>query len=332
MIPQWCKQVCGAEDKDCKILSKEQPFIDKKLDIATKQGAILPRNPRNAFGTVWVDASGIYRLYYCNFQNVYIATNCDGIHWRQFEKPIMKGDPNGWDNGIDCATVFRDSPMWYMLYRGHNFTGSPSYAIGLATSFNGFAWFKCPDNPVMAPDKDGWDGKYEGTGLSAPFDPWGIIKVDITYYLWFNSENPDTCRTTGLATSRDLVHWTRDTKNPIFKNGKFCVSPFRWNDDFYLIVTAGGFRRDGSNRFELYKDKHPTFYPESREFLGTILGCGEKGDFDELYIDAPNVLTRGITCFPIRGDNDRISLYYTGEADPVGSWCHGLAYLDMRKI
>jgi len=326
MKPDWCIKVCG---EGCRINDKEQPFIDKKLDICTKYGPVMPKEPRNAFGTVWLDEN-VHRLYYCDFRNAYISISSNG-HKFIPSVSVMLGEPDGWDRGIDCATVFQEGPMWYMLYRGHNGEKFIPYAIGLAGSFDGYSWFKCADNPVMVPEAGAWDGQYIGSDLHAPFDPWGIIKVEDTYYMWFNSEHPSTCRTTGLATSKDLVNWKRDAKNPIFENGKFCMSPFKYKDNFYLIVTAGGFKRDGTNRFELYRDKKPTFYPEDREYLGVILNCGTKGEFDDLYIDGPNVLTSDIQRNPIIEDG-KIKLYYTGEGQKFGQWCHGLAYLDIEKL
>lgn len=331
IIPNWCRMVCG---DNCK-LPDEQLYLDKKLNIATKYGNVLPRNPRNAFGTVWFDGDR-FRLYWCDFKNVYLSFSDDGLNWKS-TIPVLFGEnePDDWDNGIDCASVFKDGAMWYMLYRGHYFNGVPNlwphYAIGLASSFDGITWFKCPDNPVMQPDENSWDGQYQKNDIAAPFDPWGIIKIKQIYCLWFNSENPDTCRTTGLAYSEDLVHWRRDERNPIFVNGRFCVCPFKIGAYYYLIVTAGGFKRDGTARFELYKDRYPTFYPEDREFLGTILNCGEEGSFDEIYIDAPSVLMNDIYGHPVISDG-KLRLYYTGEARPVSSWSHGMAYLDTGKL
>lgn len=294
-----------------------------------KEGQIISQ-PKNTFGSVWNDDK-VFILYFADFINIYRAENLLG-HWYIDDKPVLCGELDKWDKGLDCASVFKDNNKWYLFYRGHgNWQNLPSHAIGLATSNDGAAWEKHKNNPILIPESGQWDGAYYDTGKPVLFDPWGIIKVGDIYYLWYNCDHPNMCRCTGLAYSKDLINWTKDSRNPVFTHGRFCVAPFKYKDWYYMIVPSFGFQRKES-KFELYKCKKPTFYPEEREFLGHILTCGNQCDFDEMYIDAPSVLTGDIyrNSFP----DDIIRLYYTGEAYPMGQskWSHGLATISLSEF
>jgi len=283
---------------------------------------------KNTFGSVWYN--GLYHLFYADFQNIYHTISTDGLSWKVGDK-ILTGEEGKWDEGLDCAVVFRDSDSskgnaWHILYRGHNWKALPSHSIGLASMHN-YKWSKHPDNPILTPCSGKWDGIYNDRGKPTILDPWGIMKVGSLYYLWFNADNPKTCRSTGLAISEDLVNWEYDRANPIFKNGRFCVCPFRYGEYYYMIVTAGGYQRR-HNWFELYRSRFPAFYEQDREYLGVLLKCGSYGDFDYGYIDAPSVLTDNIQ--RIIPENQEVRLYYTGERR-IGEWSHGLATFHIEE-
>lgn len=299
------------------------------VKLLSKYGQILA-SPKNTFGSVWLKDE-VFHLYYTDFHNMYLAISCDGFHWQTDKKPLLLGDVNGWDKGIDCVTVFNENDIWRCLYRGHSCWGKlPSHSIGLANSLDGQNWLKSGYNPVIIPDTKQWDGEYLAKNKPVLLDPWGIIKVGNVYHLWFNSDTPERCRCTGLATSVDLINWEKDKNNPIFTGGKFCVSPFKYKDFYYLIVTANGFQRK-TNFFELYRDKKPTFYKKDRKYIGRILDCGEKGSFDEGYVDTPSLLTNDI-CRDSFPNIKTGYLYYTGESSNVGQWTHGLATFDFEDL
>ncbi|MDD5326962.1 MAG: hypothetical protein PHY02_03995 [Phycisphaerae bacterium] len=289
---------------------------------------VLP-TPTNAFGSVWLD-EGIYHFYYTNLLNVYHATSSDGLNWQTYPDPVLTGTTGQWDERIEVSMVFKDNDTWYMLYRGHNYIGLPySHAIGLASSADGINWQKSEFNPVLTPTSGEWDGVYMDRGEPMNFDPWGIMKIGSTYHLWFNADNPSLSRATGLATSTDLVNWTKDANNPIFTHGRFCVFPFKYGDYYYMIVTSGGYQKYVTT-FELYRDKNPTFYLKDREFVTHVLKCGPQRAFDEKYLDTPCAVTNDIyrDSFP----SDTVKVYYTGEAPPIGVWRHGLATFNLSDL
>lgn len=312
----------------CTMKYCEQPCVihtNDELKLNCDKYAFNPvlKSIRNNFGTVWVE-DGAYHLIYADFVNIYHSICDDGLSWPK-GKMILKGEDGKWDSGLDCATMFKDNNQWFLLYRGHNWNQLPSHQIGLAIKeYEGVEWKKMP-SPVMSPLSGEWDGTYTDSGKPTIFDPWGIIKVGDLYYLWFNSDNPQTCRSTGLATSTDLIHWERHSRNPIFQGGKFCVCPFKHGDYYYMVVTAGGYQRK-HNWFELHRDKDPTFLPENREYVGKLMECGCCGEFDYTYIDGPSILTDNIQ--RIIPEGEEIRLYYTGE-NGNRNWSHGLATFSL---
>lgn len=312
----YCKQDC---------IHNPIKHIDWPWD---KQGQILS-GIKNAFGSVWYEGKWAY-FYFADFKNIYLAKSRCGFEW-QIEGIVLRGEPNSWDGGLDAALVFKDEGVWYLLYRGHDLRGKlPTYSIGLASSSDGINWSKHPQNPLLSPLNGSWEGEYSAKGQPTIFDPWGIIRANDVYYLWFNADNPNTCRSTGLATSLDLVHWYRREQNPIFKGGRFCVCPFKYKDYYYMVVTANGFQRR-NNCFELYRCKTPDFYEQDREFLGTVLGNGGVGEFDEGYIDTPYIVTKDIyrDSFP---DTKTGFLLYTGESSVIGQWSHGIATFSFEDL
>lgn len=281
---------------------------------------------RNSFGSVWRDGQKDY-FYWCDFKNVYLSTKYANESVWSKGTPILLGGYM-WDREISLSMVFKDKGSWWMLYRGRGCDNYRSYAIGLASSEDGLHWEKYEYNPVMKEVVDEWDGMQNREHRM--FDPWGIIKVDGVYHLWFNSENPDRCRSVGLAYSKDLVNWKRDTNNPIFDYGRFCVFPFKWNSWYWLIVPSGGLSRKGDVRFELYRCKSPSFYRDEREFVSNILNCGNDGQFDSMYIDTPCLLTKDIERDSFF--NDTPELYYTGEGPGATFWRHGMANLNLESL
>lgn len=313
---------CTICQRDCIV----KPRLEDTHSIVAHKYEGNPILPfyRNAFGSIWRDEGNDF-LYWCDFRNVYRAWRPRKSQvWFSDNRTVLPGANVGWDIHIDCASVFKDNGIWYMLYRGGDLEGN--YAIGLAISLDGCNWEKNETNPVLSPTPRTWDG-IEGRP-SKIFDPWGIIKVGDIYHLWYNSENPEHCRCTGLATSEDLIHWKKDDRNPIFIDGRFCVCPFIFGDHYYLIVPSGGFLRDGSVHFELYRSKSPEFYPEDREFILNILDCGPKGAFDSLYIDAPAVLTDDINRYVF----GTIEMFYTGEGPTPTFWRHGKATVNLISL
>ena len=106
------------------------------------------------------------------------------------------------------AAVVRDGKV-YVLYRAEDATGRQAIGhhtsrIGLAESSDGLRFTRRAE-PVLYPDKDA-QAPYEWTG--GVEDPRIVATEDGRYVLTYTQWNRDVPRL-AVATSRDLVHWTK---------------------------------------------------------------------------------------------------------------------------
>src|SRR5258708_38043191 len=113
-------------------------------------------------------------------------------------------------NVFNPATVVRNNKI-YLLYRAQDSAGTSR--IGLAESMDGLH-FKRNEQPVLFPGNDPvrqyeWPGGCE--------DPRVIEDSSGTYYMMYTGYDGKTARLL-LATSKDLLHWTKH--GPVFK-GKY---------------------------------------------------------------------------------------------------------------
>ena len=279
----------------------------------------------SAFGSIVYEGINQYSFYYCRpaKQYVYKRSSTDGITWGS-ESVIM-------DTGLgiytEVSSARKEGNTWYMLYRSNEWGGDKS--IGLATSADGTTWVREATNPVITnADIGAW--------CTGDIDPWGIIKVGSTYYLWVNDVN-EIPRQSGLMTSTDLINWTPDVNNPIFDNGRYCGTPIKYDGNYYMFLPytplgdiAGA--NPCAHRIELYRDSDPRFLSTSREYLGNVMLGGEDTEWDDDYLDTPSILTETIQrdTFPLGdAENGKLWMYYTGHSGTV--WAHGLAigHLEM---
>jgi predicted GH43/DUF377 family glycosyl hydrolase len=103
------------------------------------------------------------------------------------------------------AIVVKDGKV-YMLYRAQDSVGKPAGTsrIGLAYSSDGYHFTRNPV-PVLYPDNDA-EKKYEWEGGCE--DPRVVEDSAGTYYMTYTAYDGTTARLL-IATSTDLVHWTK---------------------------------------------------------------------------------------------------------------------------
>lgn len=246
-----------------------------------------------------------YHMYYhSGYGNIGHATSADGKTWVKdaANNPVLDVSVGEWDSdAVGVPMVWKEGSIWYMLYRGQPaLTGGD--ATGLATSADGITWTKSASNPVLQGEADKWD-----TGA----ETWGVIKRGSIYYLYYESRSPVE-RKIGVATSTDLITWTKDVNNPIFDGGRFCPFAFKYDDYYYLIVPHYTIGVDFAV-FELYRDISPTFYPADRVYLGIIKKYSASGGWDDHDLDTPCILTDDIYRDTFVASNGELWMYYAGE-------------------
>lgn len=104
-----------------------------------------------------------------------LQTNAQGnpqptIRFTPYEgNPILtRSAVENW--GGDCGTIFAPKILehngrFYLFYTGScKRSGHPS-AIGFATSDDGYTWAKSAQNPILAPDGEGYDGMCVSSGV-----------------------------------------------------------------------------------------------------------------------------------------------------------------------
>jgi len=244
------------------------------------------------------------------------ATSNDGLSWIRDSgnNPILtKGSSGSWDDeGVVATSVWKEGSTWYMIYRGD--AGSNVYAAGLATASNPEGlWTKSGSNPVLQGTASEWD--------EDSVEIWGVIKVGSTYYGYYSSVAPP--REIGIATSSTLTSWSKDGNNPIFTDERF--TPFCFSRSGYYYLAVPRYTKVTTPRksvFELYRDTLPTFYSNSREYLG-VVASSSFADWDSATIDGPCVLTDDITRSTYTVTSNGLWCYYHAY-NPTGTWQSGV--------
>jgi predicted GH43/DUF377 family glycosyl hydrolase len=147
--------------------------------------------------------------------------------------PILKTTVK-WDEKdvFNPAAVVRDGKV-YLLFRAEDTIGkyAGTSRIGLAISEDGLHFSKTKD-PVFFPDNDSlkifeWEGGVE--------DPRVVESNDSTYIMTYTAYDGKVARLL-LATSKDLIHWT---KQGTVLNGKYKNS---WSKSGAIVARQNGSR------------------------------------------------------------------------------------------
>jgi predicted GH43/DUF377 family glycosyl hydrolase len=139
-----------------------------------------------------------------------------------FADPILNA-PTHWEalHTFNPAAIVRNGRI-YVLYRAEDDSGAMEIGghtsrLGLAESRDGIHFERRPD-PVFYPANDGEKAREWPGGVE---DPRIVESADGTYVLTYTQWNRETY-SVGIATSPDLIHWTKH--GPAFlaaKGGKY---------------------------------------------------------------------------------------------------------------
>lgn len=135
-----------------------------------------------------------------------LAISDDGIHFRKYRKnPVVIGG---------APEVVRRGRTFFLYFWKKKPSGS-GYQIHCATSSNGLEYTEISAEPILPVGPAGsWDS--HTTETPRIFSEKGL------YYMMYcgSDRHNDYPADAGLATSRDLVHWTKFSGNPIFSRGR----------------------------------------------------------------------------------------------------------------
>lgn len=270
---------------------------------------------KGAFDEKSVDVPFIFRhrgkfwMLYTGFDGVgyqsALAVSGDLVHWKFHGMVLERGKGgHGWDDGSASATwILRESDdlfrtprlgtyhgrywMAYHSYPGEGYESGPA-EIGLAWTQDEelLDWHRL-ETPVLS-----WrDG--------APWEAGGLYKACLIrrngeFLMFYNAKDREQRWTeqTGMARSRDLVHFERCPQNPLLR-----VSPGRWDGRF---VSDPCIERDGDLWLDFYFGYDSGHAQEGLAFSGDlvtweklpepILPHGEPGSNDENHAHKASVL------------------------------------------
>ena len=195
----------------------KKAFSSNGLQVSTPGSALLALGAGGEFDewgqadpTVIDNGGGSMDMWYdaLNGSNVWdklgYATSSDyGETWTKYGAIISRGASGAWDdNFIHHPCVIKEGSTYYMFYAGAKATSASRYQIGLATSTDKINWTKVGTAPVIE------------AGTGSDFDklyvrPSNPIKIYDLWYMWYWGVFDASTHAIGLATSPDLITWTK---------------------------------------------------------------------------------------------------------------------------
>jgi predicted GH43/DUF377 family glycosyl hydrolase len=255
---------------------------------------------------------GKFQMLYIAFDGIGyqtgLARSNDLIHWERVTS-VARRDPNSryTKYNVALACLLRDdglsSPGKLKKVNGRylgawNAYPSAGYeegaaVIGLGWSDDLLHWELT--EPILFP-ADG--ASWEHGGLYRP----NLVEENGVYYLYYNaktdtlpkSEGGGWREQTGVATSRDLKHWTRYAGNPILRNGDhdsrdahFASNPFVVRNGREWGMYYFGLDFKGKACEMLALGRGPFHFEKVNEVL---IDVGAPGTVDEDYAHKPSVI------------------------------------------
>ena len=246
------------------------------------------------------DQEGTSRLGY--------AESRDGIHFTRRAEPVFVPETDyEKDGGVEDPRLVKIGDTYYLTYTGYN---KKDAQLCLAASHDLVHWER--KGVILPANQGNWNVKWTKSGAIVP------EKVDGKYWMYFLGTAADGTDQMGLASSRDLVHWTEETKTPVLPRRADTFDsrvvepgppPFLTSDGIVLIYNGADDKlvyRVGVAVFDrrdprkvLYRSEQPIFAPERTwEKVGQV----------------PNVaFVEGMVC-----QGNRFLFYYGGADKYVG--------------
>lgn len=212
--------------------------------------------------------------------------------------------------------VFYENDMYYMILTSRKYNEDRFEAIHIATSKDSFEW-EINLEPILIPEYQ-WEGN--------EVENFGVIKVDDTYFLNFESTGPTKSqaeRSIGIAYSNDLANWKKISDTPQivdkkFDEGVYCASFFTYNNEIYLIVP-------NLYRFKIYKFTDFNNLSED-DFIGYFVPYDRSKN---IVIDTPEVITNDINKEVFLNEK----FYLAFSSTRYGGWnVEGIVFRDVNEF
>lgn len=253
--------------------------------------------------------------------------------WEQ--NPILvPGDPGAWDDlFLWNPQIVAHDGVFYLFYLGGNVSGR--MAVGLATSEDGLHFIKHSNNPVLAPEVEGFGSYTVGPGI--------VLQRDTAWWIYYNAQDLASFapgRAAGRATSTSLNGpWVKD-KLPVITSASkgewdagFIIpsSVLTLSDGTLMMFYTGGEDVAFFDNFYVgmatspdgivwtkYNDPLTTQHP----FAGSdpVLMTGKNGEWDGAFLWMPNVTIH----------ENGFRMYYSASATNQRTGLKSIGYAESR--
>ena len=213
--------------------------------------------------------------------NSFVVESEDLIHWKNPRLAMGFGPEGEFDHGGCVVGAYlyksydikaprllkqRDGKYWtlYGCYpRQGGYELRPGYE-GVAISDDGLSWRRAKPSYILSVH-DADVGEWERDCI---YQPW-LVEHDKRFYDFYNAANGGI-EQLGVATSDNLLDWTRCTENPVLRNRpggydeKFCSDGKVFRDGDHWTMFYFGVGRDGAHIMVAFSRDllHWTQHPE----------------------------------------------------------------------
>lgn len=209
------------------------------------------------------DHAGTSRLGY--------AESSDGVHFTRRAQPVLSPETRYEANGgVEDPRLVKIAGIYYLTYTAYN---KKDAQLCLATSRDLIHWMR--HGVILPAYKGAWNRGWTKSGAIV------TQKIDGKYWMYWLGTAADKTDQMGIATSRDLLHWTEALDTPVLprRPGKFdsrVVEPgppplltrrgivliYNGADDHLVYRTGIAIFDRTDPRKVLYRSDEPVFQPE----------------------------------------------------------------------
>jgi hypothetical protein len=205
----------------------ESPVEKCRLGYATaKDGKSWQRHSEAPLETaLWIEDQQVFNegdLYYMvaesEDEQSQLLTSWDKLHWtrvRRLDIRYTDGTPIA-PLPFGTPTIFKEAGLYHLFYEKQD------EGIWLATSTDLRVFTNVQDEPVLTLGP----GDSDATQVALN----QVLKYQGRYYAYYNGQGRSTDWSTNIATSTDLIHWQKWSRNPLFPPADFVNSAILVDD------------------------------------------------------------------------------------------------------